>query len=426
MNAQRSRSLNPLGKNTKLTAASFPAATAHGRAFAKFYAPWCGHCKSLAPVWDELAAYMKGRATIAEVDCTQEPDICTKYDVRGYPTLKWITGPLGTIDYSGKRTLAALTAFVIDFLAPPVSLITGSEIAQMMETNEVVFLYIYNPDSTRDPVITNFLTVAESVQTLVSIYLTPDSAAALKALNLDVSVRDKPILVAVKDGGMVIKLCQHSMTSLHEIQEMQHVRKWILDNKHPLLVPFTESFSHELKSSSDTREIVVLGMFDGPEPAADMNKFRTIARAYNAARKTSATTVMFTYIDARARFDHVSKLYGVKSLADLPAVVVLEPKEDQIWRLDKEGGVLNLKDDGATLAETVAAIVDGTFKGSHINGWFGAFSKMLEGITRSYMEFSVKYPAVMMLGIVVSMSAFVYLLMLEPVPSTIKTKDKKE
>ncbi|KAI8845715.1 hypothetical protein BJ741DRAFT_585590 [Chytriomyces cf. hyalinus JEL632] len=388
MSADRSPGLNPLGKNNKLTATSFPGATAHGRAFVKFYAPWCGHCKTLAPVWDELAASMKGRATIAEVDCTQEPDICNKYDVRGYPTLKWITGPLGTIEYSGKRSLDALTGFVNDFLSPPVSLITGSEIAPMLKTKQVAFLYIYNPASTLDAVITNFLTVVESVQTLVSIYVTPDTAVALKALNLDASLVKEPILVAVKDGGADVKLCNYSLASLHELQVMQLVRTWILDNKHPLIEPFTDSSNHDLISStSDTRKIVVLGMLDGPSPAAELNRLRSIARAYNAAHQNFATTVIFMYMDARARFDHVSKLYGVKRLTELPAVVVLEPKEEQIWRLDKEGQVLNLKDDGATLAETVGAIADGTFKGSHINGWSGALFKSLDGISRLYVVF---------------------------------------
>jgi len=61
-------------------------------AFIKFYAPWCGHCKSLAPIWDELADKYADSSSVVvgSVDCTTEEnkDLCGEYGVQGYPTLK--------------------------------------------------------------------------------------------------------------------------------------------------------------------------------------------------------------------------------------------------------------------------------------------------------------------------------------------------
>jgi len=82
----------------------------------KFFAPWCGHCKRLAPVYEELAAaYEKesDKIIIAELNADEEKDIAKKYDIKGYPTIKLFTAKTKTpIDYNNDRTLEAF----IDFL----------------------------------------------------------------------------------------------------------------------------------------------------------------------------------------------------------------------------------------------------------------------------------------------------------------------
>ena len=66
--------------------------------FIKFFAPWCGHCKRLAPVWDELHQKNKGELNVGKVDCTGDlaRPLCTHYEVKGYPTLLFF--PVGAKD----------------------------------------------------------------------------------------------------------------------------------------------------------------------------------------------------------------------------------------------------------------------------------------------------------------------------------------
>ena len=78
--------------------------------FVKFYAPWCGHCKKLAPVWDQLATALEGEVNVAKSDVTVHTGLKTRFEVRGFPTLKFFSG--GRMwSYDGARDLDALTTF---------------------------------------------------------------------------------------------------------------------------------------------------------------------------------------------------------------------------------------------------------------------------------------------------------------------------
>jgi len=81
--------------------------------FVEFYAPWCGHCKKLAPIWDELGDKFKDneKITIAKIDMTANELADVK--VRGFPTLKLFkAGDNKVVDYSGGRTLDDFVKFL--------------------------------------------------------------------------------------------------------------------------------------------------------------------------------------------------------------------------------------------------------------------------------------------------------------------------
>lgn len=91
-----------------LTQASTGATT--GDWLVKFYAPWCGHCKTLAPILEEVAEELKGVVNVAKVDVMGSRDLGTRFDIKGFPTLKLFSkGHVYT--FKGKRSTAEIVEF---------------------------------------------------------------------------------------------------------------------------------------------------------------------------------------------------------------------------------------------------------------------------------------------------------------------------
>jgi len=81
----------------------------------EFYAPWCGHCKKLKPVYESVATAFanEGGVVVAKVDATEEKELGSRYGVSGYPTIKFF--PKGTddaVDYNSARSAKAFVDFL--------------------------------------------------------------------------------------------------------------------------------------------------------------------------------------------------------------------------------------------------------------------------------------------------------------------------
>jgi len=79
----------------------------------EYYAPWCGHCKSLAPIYDELAKRLSNNPNIviAKMDATANE--AEGVNVQGFPTLKFYPATDKTpVDYSGERTVDGFVKFL--------------------------------------------------------------------------------------------------------------------------------------------------------------------------------------------------------------------------------------------------------------------------------------------------------------------------
>jgi|TARA_B110000977_G_scaffold64391_1_gene87570 protein disulfide-isomerase-like protein len=87
--------------------------------FVKFYAPWCGHCRAMAPTWSELAAQVDGTGVIiADVDATHNPVTTDRFNglIKGFPTLLLFRNG-GMFKYAAPRDLESLLKFATETYA---------------------------------------------------------------------------------------------------------------------------------------------------------------------------------------------------------------------------------------------------------------------------------------------------------------------
>lgn len=118
----------------------------------EFFAPWCGHCKKLAPEWKKASNNLKGKVKLGHVDCDAEKSLMSRFNVQGFPTiLVFGIDKDSPYPYEGARAALAIESFALEQLetnvAPPeVSELTGPDVMEEKCASSAICFVAFLPD----------------------------------------------------------------------------------------------------------------------------------------------------------------------------------------------------------------------------------------------------------------------------------------
>uniref|UniRef100_A0A914C997 Thioredoxin domain-containing protein n=1 Tax=Acrobeloides nanus TaxID=290746 RepID=A0A914C997_9BILA len=239
-----------------------------GSWFIKFYAPWCGHCKKLAPVWDQLAHSLTEKNSlvrIGKVDCTRFASACTHFKVTGYPTLIFFRNGV-QIPYEGDRQKQALLNFVLKASSPTIgTLDSTAKFSELKKSSEKDPFFVYIDGEDKDQTLfEEYKNVAESLFAETRFF----HATSIMPFPANVVLRKRPAVVVFKDNDYYV----------YE-PEKEKLHGWVNSERWPLLPQVTPSTLNSIATS--TNKLLVLVVLDSiyiHNSSSEVGRFYKLAK----------------------------------------------------------------------------------------------------------------------------------------------------
>uniref|UniRef100_UPI00398EC480 protein disulfide-isomerase n=1 Tax=Pristiophorus japonicus TaxID=55135 RepID=UPI00398EC480 len=283
----------------------------HRHLLVEFYAPWCGHCKALAPEYSKAAAKLKEEGSeirLAKVDATEESDLAQMFSVRGYPTIKFFKNgdQSNPKDYAAGRQHEDIVNWLKKRTGPAADTITEADAAEkLVESSEVVVIGFFKDVEGSDANI--FLQAAEAIDE-VPFGITSDADIFTK---YDVT-KDGVILFKKFDEGRNVYDGEYTKESLVE---------FIKGNQLPLVIEFTEQTAPKIFGGDIKTHMLLFIPKSSPTFQDNLTNFKKAAESFKG-------NVLFIYIDSEVDDNQrVLEFFGLKK-EECPAIRLITLEEE--------------------------------------------------------------------------------------------------
>jgi len=294
-----------------LTTENFDATiAAHEFVLVEFYAPWCGHCKSLAPEYAKAATQLKEEGSgvkLAKVDATVETALGEKFGVRGYPTLKFFRGG-SPIEYGGGRKAADIIDWLNKKTGPPVTtLLTAADLNAFIDAAEVAVVGFFTAEASADA-MSVYIQAAGEIEGIPMGLVSSADIAASQSVDGDAVVLFKKF----DEGRNVLSVDGLTIDA---------VKKHVQENSLPLVIEFTQESAQKI-FGGDIKTHLLLFV---DKSSADFEK---ISGEFGAAAKNHKGAVLFIYINvADEENERILEFFGL-NLADCPTIRLINLGDD--------------------------------------------------------------------------------------------------
>ncbi|XP_056869434.1 protein disulfide-isomerase TMX3-like isoform X2 [Takifugu flavidus] len=273
-----------------------------------FYAPWCGYCKKLEPIWNEVGLELKisgSPVRVGKMDATAYSGMSSEFGVRGYPTIKLLKGDLA-YNYKGPRTKDDIIEFANRVAGPAVRSLPSKEMFEhMLKRHNVLFVYVggesplkekYNDVASELIVYTHFFSALEQVF--------PES----------LTLPELPAVVVFKDGGYFT----------YDEYEDASLSSWVNRERFQGYLQIDGFTLYEL---GETGKLVAIAVIDEKDPTEESDRLKTLMqRVAKEHREHFSRDFQFGHMDGN---DYINSL--IMGEVAVPSVIILNTSNEQYF-----------------------------------------------------------------------------------------------